>query len=204
METNVKVKLGLWTTSYHIWVTWKWYRQIILLGFQLSGRVTLCSISCLSQWRWLYLQRMTIWLLDEWLFDAEKQQEILGLGWDFDYVMNISESDYPVRWNMLEQKMEGNLKEEEKWICVSLVHVRFKFHVQATRRIWRLLEIKGNTILPIYQKSIETWLFISPPLLKVGRNFVATSGKEMLKFQDGQVLERASPWFRMCHYLKYI
>ena len=24
-------------------------------------------------------------------------QEILGLGWDFDYVMNISESDFPVR-----------------------------------------------------------------------------------------------------------
>ena len=97
-----------------------------------------------------------IWLLDEWLFDAEKHQEILGLGWDFDYVMNISESDYPVRWNMLKQKMEGNLKEEEKWICVSLVHVRFKFHVQATRRIWRLLEIKGNIILPIFQKRIET------------------------------------------------
>ena len=135
-----------------------------------------------------------IWLLDEWLFDAEKQQEILGLGWDFDYVMNISESDYPVRWNMLEQKMEGILKIKRKCIGFSSFYVIFRFHVQATRRIWRLLEIKGNTILPIYQKSIETWLFISPPLLKVGRNFVATSGKEMLKFQDGQVGRATHLW----------
>ena len=30
--------------------------------------------------------------------DSRKHQEILGLGWDFDYVMNISESDYPVRY----------------------------------------------------------------------------------------------------------
>ena len=32
------------------------------------------------------------------LKDDQYNQEILGLGWDFDYVMNISESDFPVRW----------------------------------------------------------------------------------------------------------
>ena len=32
------------------------------------------------------------------LKDDLYNQEILGLGWDFDYVMNISESDFPVRW----------------------------------------------------------------------------------------------------------
>ena len=87
----------------------------------------------------------------KYLFDIENQQEILGLGWDFDYVMNISESDYPVRWNMSEQKMEGILKITKK--C----HLSLsEFLVQAARRIWRLLEIKGNTLLPVYEKRIET------------------------------------------------
>ena len=31
------------------------------------------------------------------LKNDQYNQEILGLGWDFDYVMNISESDFPVR-----------------------------------------------------------------------------------------------------------
>ena len=35
--------------------------------------------------------------------------------------------------------------------------------------------------------KVETNQSASWSLLKVGRNFVATSGKEMLKFQDGQV-----------------
>jgi len=60
-------------------------------------------------------------------------KEILGLGWDFDYVMNISESDYPVR----------PLEEFEDYLKT-----------------------------------------------RVGRNFVATSGKEMLKFQDGQGMRK--------------
>ena len=60
-------------------------------------------------------------------------KEILQLGWDFDYVMNISESDFPVK--PLEE---------------------FEAHLRT----------------------------------RVGKNFVATSGKEMLQFQNGQGMRK--------------
>ena len=60
-------------------------------------------------------------------------KEILQIGWTFDYVMNISESDFPVK------PLEN-----------------FEAHLRG----------------------------------RYGKNFVATSGKEMLKFQDGQGMRK--------------
>ena len=60
-------------------------------------------------------------------------KEILQLGWDFDYVMNISESDFPVK------------------------------------------------PLEAFEAHLRT---------RVGKNFVATSGKEMLRFQEGQGMKK--------------
>ena len=60
-------------------------------------------------------------------------REIFKLGWDFDYVINISESDFPVK------------------------------------------------PLEAFEDYLRT---------RVGRNFVATSGKEMLEFQDTQGMRK--------------
>ena len=93
----------------------------------------------------------TFWASNTLLFLLlDSFREILQLGWQFDYITNISESDFL-------------LKPLEK----------FEDHLKARMGRWDIWsQLNWNL-----QKYFE-------------RNFVATAGKEMLRFQQGQGMSK--------------
>ena len=121
--------------------------------------------------------------------------------------MNISESDYPVRWAICNKitrlKIKNdtqpkNIENQDLWkpffnfaeVTTSNNHIFFR----PLEEFENYLKTKVLQHWPIGHLWDQTTNVKRPfmTILKIGHNFVATSGKEMLKFQDGQV-------FYICH-----